>query len=322
MRPAFDEIARRKAAAAVHSSQETVSYFEPSDDAITLPFELPEQDYVLVTMGTAVLAPRPVDMTKPCMRVYGAFASKADAQEHAEVVMGLDPQCSMLVVRRNTWVLLPQTEMSRDDPEENRRRVERRLAAHRAKRAEEEDAFDRALHENVERSTPKTVPVDGEEQREEADAEKIVYPPPRRLRAGGEVRGQGAVALCIIPDESGGECLVKVLGCFENTTEGENWVRNVATRVVTADDVLLTGTCDWFYPNASRVSAGRELYRNKELQKIMDAAARNPKNVKRYKEWKAEQDRAKAEQNVIAHTPSVCVDAAAATNEANEANEA
>ena len=283
-RPAFEEIRRRSEALRDCNAD---AYFEPTDDATRLPFALPDQDYVLVTMGTAVLAPRPVDQTRPSMRVYGAFATREDAKDHAEHVASLDGGAySMLVVKRNEWVLLPQTVDARDDPAVNQRRREALLQAHRVKQAEDGDAFDRAVRDGIERPAPK---VEQPEDEEVKEAEDLVYKPPRRLRAGGEVRGQSAVALCAIPDEFKGECLVKVLGCFETTAEAENWVRNVATRHITDDDVFVTGTCDWFYPNG-KAKASREYYRNKELQRILDAADRNPKQVRQYKDWLREQE--------------------------------
>ena len=119
-----------------------------------------------------------------------------------------------------------------------------------------------------------------------------MYRPPKRMRAGAEVRGQGVVAVCVIPDEFG-ECLLKVLGCFESTAEAETWVRNVASRVVTEDDVLIAPTCDWFYPNAVGKPAA-DHYRIPELQRIMDAAERNPKAVQEFKDWqRREEEKAK-----------------------------
>lgn len=283
-RPAFEEIQRRTDAC---RTQEHGRYFEPTADATRLPFHLPDQDFVLVTMGTAVLAPRPADATRPAVRVYGAFATREDAVEHAEHVTKLDGDAySMMIVARNEWVLLPQTEAARDDPEENKRRRELRLQAYRVRQAEDGDAFMRAVQEGIERPAPNVEPP---EDAETAEAEALVYKPPRRLRAGGEVRGQSALALCAVPDDVGGECLIKVLGCFESTAEAENWVHNVATRHITDDDVLIAATCDWFYPNGKK-NASHELYRNKELQRIMDAAERNPAQVQQYKDWMRAQD--------------------------------
>ena len=290
-KPAFQEIARRAGVARSGACREETSHFERSADAPRTPFLLPEQDFVLLSLGTAVLAPRPVDASRPCVRIYGAFGSYEDACAHADVVRGVDATCSLVVAPRNEWLLLPQTEAARDDPQERARCLEKRLAAHRTARAEADAEFERVVRERAERPAPQEVPVDDDETRE---AEDLVYPPPRRLRAGAEVRGQNAVTLCVVPDPVGGECLVKVLGCFETAAEADAWARNVASRRVTEDDILVAPACEWCYPNAAHARSGSEHYRSDELQRIMDAAARNPQAVRDYKEWKREQDERKA----------------------------
>ena len=37
---------------------------------------------------------------------------------------------------------------------------------------------------------------------------------------------------------------LEVLGCFESTAEADAWVRNVASRAVVEDDVLVAPTCE------------------------------------------------------------------------------
>ena len=50
------------------------------------------------------------------------------------------------------------------------------------------------------------------------------------IYGGAEVRNQAVVAMCMAPDTERGECLVKVLGCFETTADANAWVRHVASR--------------------------------------------------------------------------------------------
>ena len=281
-RPAFEEIARRGEAIRT----EAPIFFEPSGTgAQHLPFRMPDQRYTLLTMGTAVLPPCPVDECRPALRVYGTFPTQEEAMEHKEVVRGVDPNCSFVVAKTNDWVLFPQTVKARDDPAEAKHRIEVRLQAHRLRQAEQGAAFEREVRERVERTGPPPAPV-AEDQDEMDDAEATVYPPLRRMRAGAEVRGQAAVALCVLPDEARGECLVKILGCFESGADAQVWVQDVATRHVTEDDVLVGRTCEWLYPNGATGDAPT-FYRHPELQRIMDTATSNPTKVRSYKEWKA-----------------------------------
>ena len=101
--------------------------------------------------------------------------------------------------------------------------------------------------------------------------------------------------MSILPDTLVGERLVRLLGCFESNAEAESWVRDVGARTITDHDIVTAPTCEWLYPNGeTRV---RTHYRMDELQRIMDAAERNPQAVRDYKTWKAEQDRLKAEED-------------------------
>lgn len=294
-RPAFEEISRRAAAARTQKSDDTSSsYFDSDANGAHLPFHLPGQAYVLVSIGSAVLAPRPVDATRPALRVYGAFAQRDECVEHADVIRNLDPACSLIAAKTHEWILVPQTELVRDDPEAARRCLQARLDAHEAERRKENEEFDRVVKERTFGKVHATEPVP-EDQDEQEEAEALVYQPPRRLRAGGEVRGQTAFALCVIPDEFKGECLVKVLGCFETSRDADDWVRNVASRHILDHDVVVAPTCEWVYPNGKAQTQTH--YRNHELQRIMDAAERNPKAVRDYKQWKREQDRLKEEED-------------------------
>ena len=284
--PAFDEIARRSAAA--RSYDPSASAHFPSSDA-PVPEDLDEQRHVLVSFGTAVLAPVPVDSSRPALRVYGAFRERDEAIEHMQIVAAADPRCSFLILKRDAWVLLPTTERVRDDPEESQRRIDAKLSAYEAAKREKDEYFDRVVRDRLERPPPNAVPVDEEAVREQEEAEACVYKPPRRLRAGVEVRGQSAFALCVLPDEFG-ECAIRILGCFETSAEAEGWVQNVGSRQIVDHDIFVASTCDWVYPNGM-VRGAQDRYRHDELQRIMDAAARNPKAVRDYKEWKKEQDR-------------------------------
>lgn len=293
-KPAFDEIARRQDVAKSRAWDET-TYFAPSGNSINLPFVLADQEYALISMGTSVLAPRPVDPTRPALRVYGAFATRDEAREHAEVIRSMDSACSLLVVPLREWVLMPQNEACLQ-PDANQRRREILLQAHRVRQMEDEEAFQRRIDIRDGGAVVTTQTQDAEEEVETKEAEDLVYKPPRKLRVGGEVRGQNYVAICSIPNATTGECIVKILACFDTNQDADTWSQNVASRHITEDDILIGRTCEWVFPNGTAESVTGAKYRIDELQRIMDAAERNPKAVQDYKTWKEEQDR-RAEKN-------------------------
>jgi len=295
-KPAFDEISRRQDVAKSRSWDET-TYFSPSGTSISLPFIIADQEFVLLSMGTSVLAPRPVDPTRPALRVYGAFATREEAREHADVIQSMDSTCSLLVVPLREWVLMPQNEACLL-PDANKRRLETLLQTHRVKQTDDGDAFQDRIDIRDGGSVATTQTQDAEEDVATKEAEDLVYKPPRRLRVGGEVRGQNYVAICSIPNATTGECLIKVLACFDTNQDADAWAQNVASRHIADDDIHIGRTCEWVFPNGHADSVTGSKYRIDELQRIMDAAERNPKAVQDYKAWKEEQDR-RAEKNAL-----------------------
>ena len=283
-KPALEEISRRAGAAAEVSQTMSLEMI----DATQLP-KLREQEWVLLTLGTSVLAPRPVDKAHPALRVYGAFARADDAAEHAQVVKGCDPACSLVRLRTHSWIMMPQSQAALDGSRGAQARLEEKLAARRAERAEERRRFDEAVAEHKEHEQ-RTLPQREwtEEDEETQAAENDVYKPPKRLRAGAEVRQQGAVVLSVIPDRSGeGECIFCVLGCHETAAEAHEWIKANATDRAVETDLVVASTCDWIYPNGADETEN-EFYRNRELQKIMDASKSNTEGVQRYKKWEQE----------------------------------
>ena len=288
-RPAVEEIQRRgKAAEAFDPTAE--QHFPLGPMPLTTPVD---QKYVLLSIGTRVMAPRPVDPLFPSMRIYGCFYDKQEAAEHAEVVREKDERCSLIVLKCGEWFLFPQSEETLRDPKVAEERLQNKIEQHRNRQDEEGQAFEDAIHKNKDRKVNWNTSDWSQEQEEVADAENEVYRRPRRLRAGAEVRGQNVCAFCIVPDPIDGEVAVKVLGCFDGAAEADAWVQNVASRQIATDDILVASTCEWIYPNGGKEKTDCDRYRIRELQTIMDAARANPQNVRNFKEWKREQDRLK-----------------------------
>ena len=280
--PALKEIARRSTA--LDNGGGDGRYFEREEGVGDMPFVLPGQDYALVTFATTVMPPRAVDVTSPALRVYGTFASRAEAAEHASVVQTVDSACCLLVVRTREWVLMPQTEACRDDADVNRAHVAQRLAAYASVHRDGSETFDHRVEQKGGGSASCAPPLEEEEDTE-------VYRPPTRMRSGSEVRGQSVATLSFVEDAVAGEVLVKVLGCFENSASAERWVRNTASRQITDFDIVVASTCEWLFPNQRAVAKTTTThYRHPELQRIMDNAALNPKMVQDYKTWKAQQE--------------------------------
>lgn len=279
----FEEIKRRHAVADGIDeipSEETAGDFDSSAALTGV-----GGAHVLLTLGSAVLAPRSSDATRPSMRVYGSFDTAEDALDHASVVRELDADCSLIVASMGEWILVPQEEASLD-PDERERRVKKRLRSFHEERCSANAAFKEMVKNHVNPYEDKEEAMDMDELVESAhDGSRR---PPGRLRAGAEVRGQTAAAVCIVADPERGECLVKILGCFETSDEATRWVDEVAMKMITAFDIVVMPLCEWVYPNCGTAKARKTLYRNAELQRIMDYAA-GSQNPVSYGEWKQNQ---------------------------------
>ena len=300
--PAMDEISRRRSVMGTHDNAATASYFSKDESGADSSFTpLP---FALVSIGSNVLAPRPLHPSHTSLRVYGTFDSRDSAVDHKEILQSLDASCSYLIMPCNEWCMIPQTEDVMKDRAAHARRLEEVMQAHRS-------AVD-AMAEDVERrrsgakegKTRDKMPVEAaekthvtQEEKEEEEAEREVYGVPKRLRAGGEVRGQSVVAMAIVPSEQG-DCLFNVLGCFETCGAANAWVRNVGSRRHMHENIMVGATCEWLYPNKTR--GVRVQYRNDELQRIMDAADDNVIKVKEYKDWQKTQANSEAEVGAAA----------------------
>jgi hypothetical protein len=259
---------------------------EPGD----VGFHIHGQNYALVTMGTAVHPPRPVDADNPFLRVYGAFHTKQDAVEHAQSVMRLDPDSMICIAKCREWLLLPNQERT---PEECDARRDELLAVHAEARQAEQERFEERVRnkqccevKDVELDPP---PPDPEEE----EAEGEVYTKLKKLPTGGDVRNQRFVALSILPEASG-ECMVQVLGCFDTADEATKWVRGVATKEISDFDIVVHDTCEWMRPNSIRwqqSTSRKSYYRNGEMQRMADYQLEQRRSVKTFKEWESESNR-------------------------------
>ena len=127
--PAFEEIARRRQV--FPQSEEADRYFERAETSMDLPWDIPGQQFVLVTMATTMLGPRTLDRRHPSLRFYGAFGTREEALDHKETLERHAPDCSFAIVPRGEWILVPQSEEELTDPLPT---IRRRLEEYEARR--------------------------------------------------------------------------------------------------------------------------------------------------------------------------------------------
>ena len=104
------------------------------------------------------------------------------------------------------------------------------------------------------------------------------------------VAGQRIAVLSIVADPDGDadgnddECLMRVLGFFDDQTECDAWVRNVASERVQDVHLDVTSSCVWICPRTMRrgADAPKECHRNNELHDIIEYHRSEPERVSEF----------------------------------------
>lgn len=279
-KPVYEEIKRRQAVASAEVQNPTS--FERAADADGVAFRNDAQRFFVWSASHVAMPPLARDPKQPAVRIYGLFPSSEEAVEHARVVHGVDPTCSVMVSPTHEWVVLPARPERLDDAAPH---IDAVLAAYRAKR----DASRVAFEENVREHRTGIGPAEEaakEEEKEEAgkEAEKEEEKAaPQRLGRDAEVRDQSLVAVSFVRDY---EPIFMVYAAFEATASGDAWARCAGDHVVDFD-IDLCSTCAWLFPNAiESEKVGKEVFRSTELTSIMNNQRTQPQKVENFRKWR------------------------------------
>lgn len=278
------EIRRRQEVA--HSSEQNPKSFERASGVAAPEFRLDSQTHFVWSASHVGMAPRAKSAEHPAVRVYGLFGSYEEALEHARVVAGADPGCSLMVSPTHEWTMLPR---SPDRLAEAPAHIERVLAAYHASRQRSTEEF----RENVDQQRGGTGGSGGDAENTASDP----APPdgtaaPLRLGRDAEVRDQSVVAASFVSDttQAGGEPIFRVYAAFDNTTSGDAWAR-VAGDTVVDFDIDLVSTCVWLFVNDVNKRPDKiseEVYRSTELTSIISSHKRQPQQCEQFERWRNE----------------------------------
>ena len=290
--PHITEIHRRRDGVLAQNDDDVVTNFKTSENSAPTEYDLTEQRVVLYSVAHTDMPPRVASARHGSVRVIGLFADDDEAREHAAEVSRCDPGCSLLLAPAREWVAVLCSPQRSADAQVRSELVARLLGDHR--RAREQDA--RAFHEPRETDLPVAQPS-GSDGSDESDEEDGAAPPPppagatRRARtsmsAVARVAGQRSVVLSVVHDsrDERGEFIIMVHGAFDSVTEADAWVRNVAAPRVNDVHIDVVDACAWICP-ARMTDAPKEVFRNPELDNIIQFHKNEPKRVAEYKEWR------------------------------------
>ena len=277
-----DEIQRRQQQALGGESQHNPRSFERAAGAPDVPFRNDSQTHFVWSASHAEMPPRARDERHPALRVYGCFASQAEATEHARVVAELDPTCSLMVSPTHEWCMLPRSAARLDAAPAHIAAV---LAAYDAER----EKSSRAFRENVAQRRGGEG-LRRKPDKEEADAPADAAPPPRRLGRDAEVRDQSVVAATFVKDAAGHEPVFRVYGGFESTAAADAWARCAGDHVL-QHDIDVVATCQWLFVNdVEGEKIAQEVFRSNELNAIIAQHKKEPALVENYRKWREESE--------------------------------
>ena len=329
----FDEIRRRKEGMeemAMASDNTGGDYqgggFEKSkrEGKIDFPLQLPNQEFVLYSLSHLKMCPFAEDPTDPAVRIYGAFGSQEEAVQHAlEVVKREDPSCNVLLTKVGAWTTMVWEEARVADPESRDRHIGSLLDHYESARKESRQEFD----ENVKKKqggkcdASKRKKEEGEEgarRARERAAKTIQEAAPQsnqalkragKLSRNAELRDQSFAVVAFLPDPLGDipEPIFKVLACLETQDDADHYVRNTAGEEESLSAFTLDCCClyEWLRPQRVDATAITEVYRQSELNSIMQEHKKQPQQVDAVKRWreKAGEERTSAEGKAEAERP-------------------
>lgn len=271
-----EEIRRRQSVTQSHSENQNPKFFEHTEE---VPFKFDAQTHFVWSASHEGMAPLARDPKHPAVRIYGLFPSHAEAVEHAKVVAGLDPTCSLMVSPTHEWAMVPRT------PERiSAEHIERVLEAYKAERKRSAAEF----KENVAKQRGGT----GLRKKEEKEERIEEAAAPRRLGRDAEVRDQSVVAVSFVtdPTQAVGEPIFRVYAAFENAAAADGWARCAGDNV-TDFDIDIVSTCVWLFPTLITSEAiAKEVYRSKELESIMANQKKQPLMVENFRKWREESE--------------------------------
>lgn len=309
-RPHHDEIQRRRKLKEERVVKPATNFAKSSHTAPTT-YDIDDQNIVLFSVSHTKMPPIALH-GKGSVRIYGIFADVEDARAHAEEVAKVDANVSLLMAKAREWISVMHSmprASSADDMEEVRERLlgeheerlktwDREFKQQLAKAQSIDDGARATANDDVK------LEYDSEDDGDAAangEGDLVNRPLPkdgkkarRTLPTSAQVAGQKVAVLSVIYDaeEPNGEFLVRVYACFETVQEADAWIRNVAAPKVQQFSLDVVTTCQWICPArmALAETPPQEVYREEELNNIMQFRKAEPERVTEYKQWRKATD--------------------------------
>lgn len=302
------EIARRKSAVENECMDtDTKMYtgfshlkFSNSDETTSKQFTDADQQYFAFNISHTGLPPL-VDGNDPGIRICGIFSTLEEAQEHAHFLSSNDPDCCVLVAPMQQWVVLGSTPELLSDDTWCKEQKQRLLQKHDKEIADRDAEFaNRRCQEDNNESETTMLPPDRSQVSSQSDStsqstqveaadesNKRYYS--QRFSRNLEIRNQNTAVVSFVRDEEGSNpahLMFNVWMSFDNESEANSWVRNVAGDQIIHHSLDTVDMYQWLFPQSATDEKIRNCtYRNSEEQTIMSFASQQTSTVEGFKRF-------------------------------------
>ena len=288
--PYHEEIKRRaKTAKSKTPAMTGMTRFERVEGGgVDYPFQDETHSFVLFSTSHVGMRPFSLLPSEPALRVYGTFATREEAIQHAAVVQQCDQGCDLQLDETHKWIVGCSTKERMTDEAEVEGKRETILKKYVTERKVAANEFvDNVNNQLTGGSVPK------KEEEEVCEALEVKSKAPLHISRMAEVRDQSVVVMSCLPDTEGSppEFLFKVYRCCSSEAEADAFIRNVAAGEVTDFDIDVVNSCEWVYPQqASGEKIRKEVYRDPELGKIMTSHKTSGSRVADFEKWKEKEE--------------------------------
>lgn len=277
-----EEIRRRSAIVQDGASVNSKSFPRVEGEGLDDPFVDPEQRFVVFSLSQTEFAPLPVDRGNPAVCIYGTFATREDATDHARAVLAKHPGISIMVDETHKWIVAPSTVERMSDASyiaSHTERLVQRVLDDRARGTAE-------FNDNVENQRVGRIEEAPEDQQGDAPkaGDDSTAADACRIHRDCRLSDQKLAVISVVKDDATPpEFIFKVYACYDVDADANRYVCNVCSENVVEFDIDVVKTCAWVFPQRMQgVHAQKEVYRSPELNRVMQTHKQNPGEVERF----------------------------------------
>ena len=291
-----EEIKRRSEAATVTSDRKG---FEKSTKSMQdFPLRIESQNFVLFSVSHVEMCPFSENAKDPAVRFYGCFPTQEEAMDHVPILQQSDPSCNLQITRVDEWTVMAKSAGRTSDQEWKEEHIKTILGMEEEERKEKKEEFDTNVKKKQggvcdvkkEKEKEKKEPLEGGGKKEGEGEERKPLKKATKLSRMAEVRDQNVVVVCFLPDrvQAIPEPLFRVLAVFSTQEEADHYVRNTAGNEPSLEPFTMDCCClyEWLRPQSVDVSSITEVFRQGELNSIIQNHKKQPKEVEAFKKWR------------------------------------